>query len=143
MQPRVTVHDAAVRLEGPLLFMQRTLDVGLNEAVSVAGADGTAKLGRVAALDENLVTIEMLEPSSGLALDGTVVRFLGEPIEFGVGPALLGRIFNGVGQVIDGGPPLAVKERLRVDGLPLNPVTRATPRSFALSRSQQRSQWCG
>ena len=130
MQPRVSVHDAAVRLEGPLLFMQRTLDVGLNEAVSVTGRDGTAKLGRVAALDEDLVTIEMLEPSSGLALEGTVVRFLGAPIEFGVGPALLGRIFNGVGQVIDGGPPLAEKERLRVDGVPMNPVTRATPRSF-------------
>ncbi len=130
MQPRVTVHDAAVRLEGPLLFMHRTLDVGLNEAVSVGGRDGVAKLGRVAALDQDLVTIEMLEPASGLALHGTVVRFLGEPIEFGVGPGLLGRIFNGVGQVIDGGPPLAVKERLRVDGVPLNPVKRATPRSF-------------
>jgi V/A-type H+-transporting ATPase subunit B len=130
MQPRVTVHDAAVRLEGPLLFMHRTLDVGLNEAVSVAGLDGIAKLGRVAALDEDLVTIEMLEPASGLGLPGTVVRFLGAPIEFGVGPGVLGRIFNGVGQVIDGGPPLAVKERRRVDGVPLNPVRRATPRSF-------------
>ena len=130
MQPRVTVHDAAVRLEGPLLFMHRTLDVGLNEAVNVAGPDGIVKLGRVAALDENLVTIEMLEPASGLGLEGTVVRFLGEPIDFGVGPGLLGRIFNGVGQVIDGGPPLAVKERRRVDGAPLNPVRRATPRSF-------------
>jgi V/A-type H+-transporting ATPase subunit B len=130
MQPRVSVHDAAVRLEGPLLFMHRTLDVGLNEAVSVEGRDGSTRLGRIAALDENLVTIEMLEPASGLALAGTVVRFLGEPIDFGVGPALLGRIFNGVGQVIDGGPPLPVKERLRVDGVPLNPVRRATPRSF-------------
>ncbi|MDH5208641.1 MAG: V-type ATP synthase subunit B [Burkholderiaceae bacterium] len=130
MQPRVTVHDAAVRLEGPLLFMHRTLDVGLNEAVTVSGPDGAPRLGRVAALDETLVTIEMLEPASGLALEGTVIRFLGEPIEFGVGPGLLGRVFNGVGQVIDGGPPLAVKRRLRVDGVPLNPVTRATPRAF-------------
>ena len=81
MQPRVTVHDAAVRLEGPLLFMHRTLDVGLNEAVTVSGPDGAPRLGRVAALDETLVTIEMLEPASGLALEGTVIRFLGEPIE--------------------------------------------------------------
>ncbi len=130
MQPRVTVHDAAVKLDGPLLFLRRTLDVGLGEAVEVEGADGRRRLGRIAALDEQFVTVELLEPGAGLALADTVVRFLGAPVEFGVGPGLLGRVFNGVGQVIDGGPPLAVRERLRVDGLPINPLARATPRAF-------------
>ena len=90
MQPRVTVHDAAMRLEGPLLFMRRTLEVGLNEAVVVSGRDGAPRLGRVAAIDEDLVTIEMLDPTAGLGLAGTVVRFLGEPIDFGVGPGRAG-----------------------------------------------------
>jgi V/A-type H+-transporting ATPase subunit B len=126
----VIVQDAAQRLDGPLLFLRRTLDVGLNEAVTVSGRDGAPRLGRIAALDEEHVTIEMLEPAAGLGLAGTVVRFLGEPIDFGVGPGLLGRVFNGVGQVIDGGPPPPVRKRLRVDGLPLNPVARATPRDF-------------
>lgn len=130
MQPRITVHEAATRLEGPLLFMRRTLEVGLNEAVLVTGRDGAPRLGRVAAIDEELATIEMLEPTAGLALRDTVVRFLGEPIAFGVGPGILGRVFNGVGQVIDGGPPLAVSRTLRIDGVPLNPVQRATPREF-------------
>ena len=130
MHPRVTVHDAAMRLEGPLLFMRRTLEVGLNEAVVVSGRSGVPRLGRICAIDEELVTIEMLEPTAGLGLAETVVRFLGEPIDFGVGPGVLGRVFNGVGQVIDGGPPLAVSKRLRIDGVPLNPVTRATPRAF-------------
>jgi len=130
MQPRVTVHDAAVKLDGPLLFLRRTLDVGLGEAVEVEGTDGKRRLGRIAALDEKFVTVELLEPGAGLALADTVVRFLGTPIEFGVGPGLLGRVYDGIGQVIDGGPPLAVRERLRVDGLPLNPLARATPRAF-------------
>ena len=130
MQPRVTVHEAAVKLDGPLLFLRRTLDVGLGEAVEVEGADGRRRLGRIAALDERFVTIELLEPGAGLGLADTVVRYLGAPIEFGVGPGLLGRVFDGIGQVIDGGPPLAVRERLRVDGLPLNPLARATPRAF-------------
>jgi V/A-type H+-transporting ATPase subunit B len=110
--------------------MRRTLDVGLNEAVVVTGRDGTPRLGRIATIDEDLVTIEMLEPTAGLGLADTVVRFLGEPIDFGVGPGVLGRVFNGIGQVIDGGPPLAVDKRLRIDGIPLNPVARATPRAF-------------
>ncbi|MGE5336963.1 MAG: V-type ATP synthase subunit B [Gemmatimonadota bacterium] len=130
MRSRITVHDAAVKIDGPLLFLRRTLEIGLNEAVEVLDAHGAARLGRVAALDEQFVTIELLEPSAGLGLGGTVVRFLGTPIEFGVGPGVLGRVFNGVGKVIDGGPPLAVKKTLRVDGLPLNPVARATPRAF-------------
>jgi V/A-type H+-transporting ATPase subunit B len=130
MRPRVTVHEAAVKLDGPLLFLRRTLDVGLGEAVEVEGADGRKRLGRIAALDEGFVTVELLEPGAGLALADTVVRFLGTPIEFGIGPGLLGRVFDGVGRVIDGGPPLAVRERRRVDGLPLNPLARATPRAF-------------
>jgi V/A-type H+-transporting ATPase subunit B len=130
MQPRVTVHDAAVKLDGPLLFLRRTLEVGLNEAVEVIGTDRRPRLGRVVTIDEGLITIEMLEPSAGLALADTVVRFRGAPVEFGVGPGLLGRVFNGVGQVIDGGPPVAVRSTRRVDGLPLNPVARATPRAF-------------
>jgi V/A-type H+-transporting ATPase subunit B len=130
MRSRVSVRASAVRIDGPLLFLKRTLEVGLNEAVEVLDVGGPARLGRVAALDEDFVTIELLEPSAGLGLTGTVVRFLGTPIEFGVGPGLLGRVFNGVGRVIDGGPPLAVETLQRVDGLPLNPVARATPRAF-------------
>ena len=127
---RLTVEGAATRLEGPLLFLRRTLDVGLYDAVEVAGPDGHARLGRVAALDEELMTIEVLESTSGLTLPGTVVRFFGEPLTFGLAPGMLGRVFNGVGQVIDGGPPIAAKQRQRIEGLPINPVARAGPRDF-------------
>ncbi len=127
---RLTVEGAATRLEGPLLFLRRTLDVGLGEAVEVAGADGRPRRGRIAAIDEQFLTVEVLESTSGLTLAGAVVRFLGEPPTFGLAPAILGRVFNGVGQVIDGGPPIAPRERQRIDGLPINPVARAGPRDF-------------
>jgi len=127
---RLTVEGAAARLEGPLLFLRRTLDVGLHDAVEVIGADGHPRRGRVAALDEQFMTIEVLESTSGLALATTVVRFLGEPPTFGLAPSVLGRIFNGVGQVIDGGPPVAARKRSPIEGLPINPVARAGPRDF-------------
>jgi V/A-type H+-transporting ATPase subunit B len=127
---RLTVEGAATRLAGPLLFLRRTLDAGLNDAVEVHGGDGRTRLGRVAALDTELMTIEVLENTAGLALATTTVRFFGEPLSFGLGPGLLGRVFNGVGQVIDGGPPLAANARYRIDGLPMNPVARASPRDF-------------
>ena len=127
---RLTAEGAATRLEGPLLFLRRTLDVGLNEAVEVTGPDGRARRGRIAALDEALMTVEVLESTAGLDLPHTVVRFLGEPPTFGLAPELLGRVFNGVGQVIDGGPPVAARRRERIDGLPISPVARASPRDF-------------
>jgi len=127
---RPAVEGAATRLEGPLLFLRRTLDVGLQDAVEVRGGDGSVRLGRVAAIDDDILTIEVLESTAGLTLAGTVVRFFGEPLSFSVAPSILGRVFDGVGRVIDGGPPVAARERLRIDGLPINPVARAMPRDF-------------
>ncbi len=126
----LTVSGAASRLEGPLLFLRRSLDVGLNDAVAVKGGDGRTRLGRVAAIDEQFLTIELLESSAGLALADSVVRFYGEPLHFGLGPGILGRVYNGVGEVIDGGPPIPVDRRFRIEGLPINPVARARPRDF-------------
>jgi V/A-type H+/Na+-transporting ATPase subunit B len=127
---RLTVEGAATRLEGPLLFLKRTLEVGLFDAVEVRGHDGHARLGRVAAIDDDVITVEVLETTAGLSLADTVVRFFGEPLSFGLGPGILGRVFNGVGQVIDGGPPIAARERYPIEGLPINPVARASPRDF-------------
>jgi V/A-type H+-transporting ATPase subunit B len=130
MHTPLIVDNAATRVEGPLLFLKRTVEATLNEAVEVTGADGRARLGRVATIDEDTLVIEVLETTSGLALPHTRVRFFGEPLQFAVGPGLLGRVFNGVGQMIDGGPPVAASESLRIEGLPMNPVERDTPRDF-------------
>jgi V/A-type H+-transporting ATPase subunit B len=130
MYARLIGEDIADRADGPLLFLRRTLDVGLNEAVEVETADGRVRLGRIAALDEESVTLEVLDDTAGLTLEGTRVRFFGEPMHFRVGPGLLGRIFNGVGRPVDGGPPVAAERALRVDGLPLKPSAREAPRDF-------------
>jgi len=130
MYARLTGEDIANRAEGPLLFLRRTLDVGLNEAVEVEGADGRVRLGRIAALDEDSITVEVLDDTAGLALEGTRVRFFGEPLRFHAGPGLPGRIFNGVGKPLDGGPPLAAQRALRVEGLPIKPSAREAPSQF-------------
>jgi V/A-type H+-transporting ATPase subunit B len=127
---RLTVEGAATRVEGPLLFLRRTLDVGLADAVEVRGRDGRARLGRIAAIDERFMTIEVLESTAGLSLQDTVVRFRGEPLQFALGPGVLGRVFNGVGEVIDGGPPIGAHRTVPVEGRPMNPVARAVPRDF-------------
>ena len=130
MRPRLSIEGGAVRLEGPLLFVRRTLEAGLNEAVEVSGSDGRTRLGRIAALDEQHMTIEVLESPDGLALADTVLRLRGAPLEFALGPGILGRVFNGIGEPVDGGPPLPARVLQPIDGLPVNPVERALPRDF-------------
>jgi V/A-type H+-transporting ATPase subunit B len=127
---RLVGEEIANRAEGPLLFLSRSLDVGLNEAVEVEGTDGSVRLGRIAALDEDSITVEMLDDTAGLSLQGTRVRFFGEPLRFHVGPGLLGRVFNGIGKPLDGGPPLAAEHAYRVDGLPIKPTAREAPSEF-------------
>ena len=126
----LTLRDAVTRIEGPLLFAHRRVDVGLNEAVQVTGQDGQQRLGRVAALDTDYMTIEVLESTSGLTLADTQIRLTGEPISFSLGPGILGRVFDGVGQVIDGGPPVPALQRMPIDGATLNPMRRAKPEDF-------------
>lgn len=130
MRPRLTIEGGAVRLAGPLLFVRRSLEAGLNEAVEAIGGDGRARLGRIAALDEEFMTVEVLESTAGLALADTVLRLRGAPLEFALGPGILGRVFNGVGAPIDGGPPLPARHVRPIEGLPINPVERALPRDF-------------
>jgi V/A-type H+-transporting ATPase subunit B len=130
MRANIYAQGAATRLEGPLLFLKRTIDAGLNEAVEIEDSEGNIRLGRIAAIDDDQLTIEVLESTSGLDLTQTRIRFRGEPLTFAVGPDILGRVFDGVGRVKDSGPPISAVSNLRIDGLTINPAARAMPRDF-------------
>jgi len=124
------LEGAVTRIEGPLLFARREARVGLNAAVEVQGEDGVVRLGRVAALDETSMVIEVLQPTAGLGLEGTRLRLRPEPLLLGVGPNMLGRVFDSLGRPIDGGPPVPARARMRIEGLAINPAWRALPRDF-------------
>lgn len=130
MQPDVTLTGAARRIAGPLLFLSRAAHVGLASAVEVTGVDGEPRIGRVTGLDEDTMIVEVLESTSGLGLDDTVVRVKDKPIEFGVGPDVLGRILDSLGRPLDGGPPVAARRDMRIDGMTLNPARRSNPKDF-------------
>ncbi len=126
----LSLAGAARRLEGPLLFLERKIRVGLNSAVEVIGPDGQPRVGRVALVDEQHMVVEVLESTAGLGLADTRVRLQDSPLTFGVGPGMLGRIFDSIGRPIDGGPPVPAREFLPVSGWSINPAARALPRDF-------------
>jgi V/A-type H+-transporting ATPase subunit B len=130
MRARLVAEQAALSLEGSLLFLQRTVDVGLNAAVRIIGADGRPRVGRVTGIDEDRMIVQVLEDATGLSLSETRVELDPQPLHCILGPGLLGRVFDSVGRPIDDGPPLPAKRSMRVDGLAINPARRALPRDF-------------
>jgi len=130
MYARLTANDVSTKVEGPLLFLKKTVDVGFNEAVEVEGIDGKLRLARVATITDDAIMLEVLDNTAGLNLRGTQVRFLGQPLDFAVGPGIQGRIFNGVGKLIDDGPPIAAQQSMLIEGLPIKPVARQAPGEY-------------
>jgi V/A-type H+/Na+-transporting ATPase subunit B len=126
----VTLEHSVQRIQGPLLFLERKAAPGLNSFVEVLDEHGQSRVGRVAALDQQTMVVEVLESALGLGVQDTRVRVWNEPLLFGVGPGMLGRTFNSIGRPTDGGAPIPAVRRLRIDGLAINPAARALPRDF-------------
>ena len=126
----ILLEKATERIDGPLVFLERSVNCGLHDAVEIIGEDGRPRLGRVASLDRESIVVELHESTSNLAIKGTRARFFGCSQTFGLGPGMLGRVLDGVGRPLDGGPPLAIAEELPIHGLPMNPVARALPTDF-------------
>jgi V/A-type H+-transporting ATPase subunit B len=118
------------RIEGPVVFTSRGRNVGFNEVVAVYGRDEEQRLGRVVDMSEDWTAIQLFGNNTGLSADDSRVEFLGKPMELRVGAGLLGRIFNGLGEPIDGYGDIFSSLTMDVNGLPINPYARTYPRDF-------------
>jgi V/A-type H+-transporting ATPase subunit B len=127
----VTVeHRTADAIAGPLLYAEPVAGVGYAEPVDVIGPDGRLRRGRVQEIDGTRVTVQVLDGTEGLGLDGTVIRSRGGTSWLAVGPGLLGRTFDGAGKPADGGPAIIPHAFRDLDGAPINPVARSHPSQF-------------
>jgi len=116
------------RIRGPLVFVQGVRGVGFGEVAEVLSPAGQSLHGRVLELRDDLAVVEVLEGTATLSVADTRVRFLGHPFMAPVAREMLGRVFNGLGQPLDGGPPPVAEEMRDVNGQAINPVRRDYPR---------------
>ncbi len=117
-------------IRGPLLIVEGVSNVAYDEIVEVELASGEKRRGRVLDVAHGIAVVQVFEGTTGITATGTKVRFLGKPLELPVSEDMLGRIFNGLGEPIDGGPPIIAEEERDVNGAPLNPAERAYPEDF-------------
>lgn len=118
------------KVDGPIIVAARTENVSYGEIVYVRDKFGAKKTGRVVDLNETTVMVQVFGSTSGLDLSETTVEFLEEPMEIKVGKEMLGRVFNGLGEPMDGYPAIFSNEKRNVNGNPMNPYARVYPRDF-------------
>ncbi|MCL5995715.1 MAG: V-type ATP synthase subunit B [Chloroflexi bacterium] len=124
------IYRTLTRIAGPLVFIQRVRDVAYGEIVEITGPDGVARLGQVLEIDKQLAVVQVFAGTDGLDLARTRATFTGAVARLGVSLSMLGRVLNGLGTPIDGGPPIMPDTRLDVNGLPINPAVRTHPSEF-------------
>ena len=118
------------RIEGPIIVVENPGSVGYGEVVEVITRQGRVRYGRVAEVGEHAAVIEVFAGTSGLSLADTRVRFRGEHLRVPVAREMLGRIFDSMGEPLDGGPPPLADRWDDVNGLPINPTARVYPRDY-------------
>lgn len=117
-------------VDGPIVVVRRTENIFYNETVSVRDRTGAKRLGRVIDMNEKAAVVQIFGSTTGIDLEESSFEFLDKPLELRVGEELLGRVFNGLGEPIDGFPEIISSEFVNVNGNPINPYSRSYPRDF-------------
>ncbi len=123
----VVEHSAIREIRGPLMIVDQVQGAGWDEYVSIRVAGEPERHGMVLDTDRGLAVVQVLEGTGGLDPGSVAVRFSGAPLQVPIGPDWLGRVCNGRGEPLDGGPPVIGAGTAPATGFPLNPVMRQTP----------------
>ena len=117
-------------IAGPLLVVRQVTGATFDELVEIALTDGTIRRGKVLEVNGDRAVVQLFEANAVINLAQSKVRFLGHPLQLGVSRDMLGRVFNGMGQPIDGGPEILAQAYRDINGLAMNPAARAYPNEF-------------
>lgn len=115
---------------GPLMLVKQVEGVTYNELGEIELSNGEKRRCRVLEINGTDALVQLFESSTGINLAESKVRFLGRQMELGVSGDMLGRVFDGLGRPIDGGPEIIPEKRMDVNGTPINPAARAYPQEF-------------
>jgi len=122
-------YQTITEISGPLVFVETDEAIGYDEIVEIETGDGTVRRGQILDSSSDHVAIQVFEGTSGIDRQSSV-RFLGETMKMPVTEDLLGRVLDGSGNPIDGGPDIVPDERRDIVGEAINPYSREYPEEF-------------
>ena len=117
-------------VSGPLMLVKNVEGVTYDELGEIELPNGELRLCQVLEIDGPDALVQLFDSSAGINLAKSKVRFLGHPLQLGVSEDMLGRVFDGMGNPIDGGPDILPDAYMDINGLPMNPAARNYPSEF-------------
>lgn len=117
-------------ISGPLLFVEGAKDLSYGAIVNIHLADDSVRGGQVIEVSERNAVIQVFEETRGLDLARTSISLREDVARLAVSRELIGRRFDGLGDPIDGLPPIIPEKRVPIIGAPINPVARQRPQEF-------------
>lgn len=122
-------YRTTTEIKGPILMIENVRDVSFDEVVQIQRPSGETVQGSVLDVSRDWAMIQCFGETSGLDLN-TTVRFTGDVLRIPVSPDLIGRVFSGSFEPLDGIPrPLSTDLR-DVNGGIINPAARDVPSEF-------------
>jgi len=123
-------YTTVTEVSGPLMIVEGVEGVAYSEIVEIETPTGEKRRGQVLEVREDLAVVQVFEGTSDLNTETTKIRFTGETAKIGVSLDMMGRIFDGTGKPIDGGPEIIPEKELDINGSPMNPAAREFPAEF-------------
>ncbi len=117
-------------IASPLMIVDGVDNVTYDELGELELPNGEVRRCKVLEVEGKKAVVQLFESAQGINLAETKVRFLGHPQQLAVSEDMLGRVFNGMGNPIDGGPEILADAHMDINGLPMNPAARAYPAEF-------------
>ena len=115
---------------GPLMLVKQVEGVKYDELGEVILPNGDVRRCRVLEVNGRDVLVQLFESGAGLNIAKSKVRFVGHGVELGVSEEMLGRVFNGMGEIIDNGAKIIPEKSMDINGTPINPAARYYPSEF-------------
>ena len=112
-----------IKVQVPESAHQKETGPRFGDLAVVESSDGSLSLGQVINLKENTISLQVFSGTKGVSTD-SAVRFLGHPMEATYSDNILGRVFRGTGEPIDGGPELDQDPKVPIGGPSVNPMGR-------------------
>ena len=117
-------------IASPLMIVEHVEGVTYDELGEIELPSGQKRRCKVLEVEGDRAVVQLFESAQGINLAESKVRFLGHPQQLAVSEDMLGRVFNGMGEPIDGGPAILADAHKDINGLPMNPAARAYPAEF-------------
>jgi V/A-type H+-transporting ATPase subunit B len=117
-------------IASPLMLVKQVEGVTYDELAEIELPSGETRRCKVLEVDRDTAVVQLFESAAGINLKESKVRFLGHSLELAVSEDMLGRVFDGMGKPIDGGPEILAEKHMDINGLPMNPAARDYPNEF-------------